>query len=68
MVHYSNKSAQFQCNAALASARILKKSPCDIAQSWIDLLNEGERSLFSTLEIVGLGFINLSLTDQVLAK
>ena len=67
VVHYSNKGAQFQCNAALASARLLKKSPRDIAQNWIDLLHEEERALFSTLEIAGPGFINISLTDKALA-
>jgi arginyl-tRNA synthetase len=67
VVQYSNKGVQFQCNAALASARILKKSPRDIAQLWIETLTVEEKSLFSILDIAGPGFINLSLTDESLA-
>lgn len=66
-VQYSNKGAQFQCNGAMASAKALKKAPRQIAQEWIDQFSDEEKALFSTLEIAGPGFINVSLTDEALA-
>lgn len=63
----SNKGADFQCNGALASAKALKSSPRDIAQKWIDQFSEEERSLFSKLEIAGPGFINISVSNELLA-
>ncbi len=67
-VFQSNKGADFQCNGALASAKALKRSPRDIAQLWIDQFSPEERSLFSALDIAGPGFINISLSDAVLAQ
>jgi arginyl-tRNA synthetase len=67
-VQYSNKGAQFQCNGALASAKALKRSPRSIAEEWIASVKEAEPELFSTLEIAGPGFINISLTYDVLAQ
>ena len=64
----SNKGADFQCNGALASAKSLKMSPRAIAEAWINAFNEEERALFSTLEIAGPGFINISLSDHALAQ
>ena len=68
MVQYSNKGAQFQCNGALAAARQLKRSPRQIATEWIERFDATERALFSTLEIAGPGFINISLSDETLAE
>jgi len=67
LVQYSNKGAQFQCNGALASAKTLKRSPRAIAEEWITSIKEAEPELFSTLEIAGPGFINISVTSEVLA-
>lgn len=64
---YSNKGAQFQCNGAMAAARALKRAPRQLAEEWVGLLSDEERALFSTLEVAGPGFINISLTDEVLA-
>ena len=64
----SNKGADFQCNGALASAKALKKSPRDIAQLWIAALSDEERALFSGLDIAGPGFINISISDELLAQ
>lgn len=64
----SNKGADFQCNGALASAKLLKKPPRIIAQMWIDQFSERERELFTSLEIAGPGFINISVSRQVLAE
>lgn len=67
-VFQSNKGADFQCNGALATAKVLKRSPRDLAQAWIDQFSEEERALFSVLEIAGPGFINISVSDVVLAE
>jgi len=64
---YSNKGSQFQCNGALAAARALKRAPRQLAEEWAASLSAEERALFSTLEVAGPGFINLSLSDEVLA-
>ena len=61
-VQYSNKGAQFQCNGALASAKMLKQNPRQLAQAWIDSFSDEHRALFSVLDIAGPGFINISLT------
>ena len=66
-VLYSNKGAQFQCNGAMASARELKRAPRQIAEAWLEAFSEEERALFSTLEVAGPGFINISLSDEALA-
>ena len=63
----SNKGADFQCNGALASAKALKSSPRAIAQNWIEQFSEEERKLFSKLEIAGPGFINISVSNELLA-
>ena len=63
----SNKGADFQCNGALASAKALKSSPRAIAQKWIEQFSEEELRLFSKLDIAGPGFINISISDEVLA-
>lgn len=55
---------QFQCNGALAAAKIAKKNPREIAQSIVDVLNKNE--IFSEISIAGPGFVNLTLTDAYL--
>lgn len=67
-VLYSNKGAQFQCNGAMASAKALKRAPRQIAEEWVASFSDEERALFSTLEVAGPGFINVSLTDEALAE
>jgi len=55
---------QFQCNGALAAAKIAKKNPREIAET---IRAELEATgLFSQLSIAGPGFINLTLTDDFL--
>lgn len=57
--------AQFQCNGAMAAAKIAKKAPRDIANDILGKLqNSGD---FSKVEIAGPGFINLNVTDDYLA-
>lgn len=57
--------AQFQCNGAMAAAKVAKKNPREIAQSIKDDLDNHE--IFRKVEIAGPGFINLDLTDKALA-
>lgn len=57
--------AQFQCNGALAAAKIAKKSPRAVAEEICAQL-EGQPEL-SKIEIAGPGFINLNVTDEYLA-
>jgi len=56
--------AQFQCNGAMAAAKVAKKNPREIAQNICDVLEKNKN--FSKIEIAGPGFINLDLTDDFL--
>ncbi len=58
--------AQFQCNGAMAAAKIAKKNPREIAtQITQDLEKLPE---FLKVEIAGPGFINLNVADEFLAQ
>lgn len=57
--------AQFQCNGAMAVAKIAGKKPRDVAEAIVVSLQAN--SIFSKIEIAGPGFINLSVTDAYLA-
>lgn len=56
--------AQFQCNGAMAAAKIAKANPRAIAEK-IKARIEGD-PLFASVELAGPGFINLNLTDDFL--
>ncbi|MCI5059777.1 MAG: arginine--tRNA ligase [Alphaproteobacteria bacterium] len=56
--------AQFQCNGAMAAAKIAKKNPRDIAGSLCEALSQND--IFEKVEIAGPGFINLDITDEYL--
>ncbi len=58
--------AQFQCNGAMACAKIAKKNPREIADSIVEAL--GAHPEFSKIEIAGPGFINLNLTPEYIAQ
>lgn len=49
------KHGDFASNIALKSARLMKKSPAEIAQN---IINNIDNSLFDKIEIAGPGFIN----------
>ncbi len=55
---------QFQCNGALAGAKLHHKAPRAIAEDVAALLREDPQ--FYQVDIAGPGFINLSLTDEAL--
>jgi arginyl-tRNA synthetase len=56
--------AQFQCNGAMAAAKLAKKNPREVAQEIVDVLSSNE--IFTTIEIAGPGFINLNVTNDFL--
>ncbi|MDP7142880.1 MAG: arginine--tRNA ligase [Alphaproteobacteria bacterium] len=57
--------AQFQCNGAMAAARIAKKNPREIATQIVESLSQND--IFDKVDIAGPGFINLNLTDAYIA-
>jgi arginyl-tRNA synthetase len=58
--------AQFQCNGALAAAKQAKANPRAIAEKIAARLKADP--VFAKVEIAGPGFINLDVTDAVLAE
>src|SRR5258705_5672658 len=56
--------AQFQCNGALAAAKLAKANPRAIAEKIAERLRTS--GLFADVSIAGAGFINLKLKDEVL--
>jgi arginyl-tRNA synthetase len=58
--------AQFQCNGALAAAKLAKTSPRAVAEKIAARLNDS--GLFSDVSIAGPGFINLKLKDAGLQE
>jgi arginyl-tRNA synthetase len=56
--------AQFQCNGALAAAKIAKSPPRAIAERVAARLRR--EAVFAKVELAGPGFINLDLDDAVL--
>ncbi|MCK6418114.1 MAG: arginine--tRNA ligase [Alphaproteobacteria bacterium] len=59
--------AQFQCNGAMAGAKALGKNPREIAQAVIEKL-QSQKDVFQKLDIAGPGFINITLTDDFIAR
>ena len=58
--------AQFQCNGALAAAKIAKTNPREVAGRIAARLKES--GVFADVSIAGPGFINLTLTNEDLAE
>ncbi len=58
--------AQFQCNGALAAAKIAKTNPRAIAEKIAARLKADP--IFAKVEIAGAGFINLDVTDTALSE
>ena len=68
MVSVSNRPdlCQYQCNGAMAAAKAYKKAPIQIAQEVIaPLLGD---AMFSKIEAVNPGFINISVSGAFLAE
>lgn len=58
--------SDFQCNAALALAKIEKKNPRQIAEDIVAKLSKDKD--FEKISVDGPGFINLSLSNDFLAR
>jgi arginyl-tRNA synthetase len=56
--------AQFQCNGAMAAAKIAKQAPRQIAEKIVSHLEKDQR--FGEITLAGPGFINLSMSDTFL--
>jgi len=56
--------AQFQCNGALAAAKIAGRPPRELAEEVIARV--GDEGRFAELSVAGPGFINISVTDAAL--
>lgn len=59
--------AQFQCNGAMAAAKVAKKAPRAVAEGIVAQL-QPHADKFTQLEIAGPGFINISVSDAVVAE
>lgn len=57
---------EYQCNGAMAAAKAYKKKPLDIANGVVENLKES--SMFSEVNAVMPGFINLRLNKEFLAS
>jgi len=55
----------YQCNAAMPLAKVLKRSPREIAQRAVDAA--ADHAAISRVEIAGPGFVNLFVADEWLA-
>ncbi len=60
------QAAQFQCNGAMPSAKIIRKNPREIAQNVIDQIKD--KDIFKDISIGGAGFINMTLTDTYITE
>jgi len=65
-VHVSDRPdlAQFQCNGAMAAAKLAKQNPRAIAERVKTRVETDP--IFAKVELAGPGFINLTLTDDFL--
>lgn len=57
--------AQFQCNGAMPLAKVHKKAPFLLAEEIINAIDD--TSMFEKIEVVKPGFINITMTDTILA-
>src|ERR1700744_453841 len=57
--------ADFQCNGALAAAKLARRPPREGAQAVVDRL--GDDPTLAGVELAGPGFINLRISDAALS-
>ncbi len=57
--------ADYQCNGALAAARVAGRNPREIAEAVLGRVDAPD--LIASLDVAGPGFINISVTDDALA-
>ncbi len=63
-VNISNRPdlCEYQCNGAMAAAKVFKKKPIDIANEVVELLKESDS--FDKIEAVMPGFININISNS----
>lgn len=61
----SEKFGDYQCNAAMELAKVLRKAPRQIAQEFVDAAKLPD--FVEKIEIAGPGFINFTLSDAALS-
>ena len=68
IINVSNRKelGDYQYNGAMKLASIYKKNPRDIAEEIVTFLNN--TNYFKDVNIAGPGFINISLSDEILIK
>lgn len=57
---------QYQCNGAMAGAKVYHKAPIMIANDVVEVLKDS--TMFATVEAVMPGFININLSSQFVAE
>lgn len=62
----NDKFGDYQCNAAMELAKILKKAPRQIAQEFVDTAELPD--FVEKIDIAGPGFINITLSNTALAE
>lgn len=62
------KFGDYQCNSAMKLAKLLRKSPRDIASLWVEQLEANAKGDYAKIEIAGAGFINIWLSDEYIAN
>jgi arginyl-tRNA synthetase len=58
-----DKFGHYQFNSAMKLGKLLKKSPREIAEQILSHLNQNS-SIFSKIEIAGVGYINITLSNE----
>lgn len=56
----------FQCNNAMAVAKMYGKNPRELAQNVVDIVDK--KDIISKIEIAGPGFINITISNEFLGK
>ncbi|NBH35078.1 arginine--tRNA ligase [Clostridiaceae bacterium] len=59
---------EYQCNGAMAAAKAYKKKPIDLASEVAAYFHDGKTRIFSMVQAVMPGFINLCLDGDFLAE
>ena len=57
---------EYQCNGAMAGAKLYHKAPIMIANDVVEAI--GNNGMFKSVEAVNPGFININLNSDFLAK
>lgn len=57
---------QYQCNGALAAAKVYKKSPISIANEVVEFISDNK--MFHKVEAIMPGFINITISSEFLSS